>query len=66
MQVISVLNQLESAVGAQVSLAGGDAGLEAATNALLAALGPALRQAALDLAQQAAEEVRAQLPDRTV
>ena len=32
----------------------------------MSALGPAIRQAAMELAEQAACEVRAQLPDRTV
>ena len=40
--------------------------MEEALDHLVAALGPAIRQAAMDLAEQAACEVRAQLPDRTV
>ncbi len=40
--------------------------MEAAAGQLLAALGPALRQAAMELAQQAAAEVGAQLGDREV
>ena len=47
-------------------MAGGDVAVEEALDHLVAALGPAIRQAAMDLAEQAAVEVRAQLPDRSV
>jgi hypothetical protein len=63
MQTTAVLHNLESALEAQLALYGGaDPALESTTRALLAALRPALREAALELANQAAEEVRAQLP----
>src|ERR1044071_2731414 len=66
MQVQPIVNSVQAALVGQGSLAGGDAAVEEAVDHLVAALGPALRQAAMDLADQAACEVRAQLPDRTV
>ena len=66
MQVQPVINAVQAALVGQGSLAGGDSAVEEALDHLVSALGPALRQAALDLAEQAAVEVRAQLPDRTV
>jgi len=66
MQVQPVINAVQAALVGQGSLAGGDSAVEEALDHLVSALGPALRQAALDLAEQAAAEVRAQLPDRTV
>lgn len=66
MQVQPVINAVQAALAGQGSLAGGDVAVEEALDHLVSALGPALRQAALDLAEQAACEVRAQLPDRTV
>ena len=66
MQVQPIINAVQAALVAQGSLAGGDVGVEEAIDHLVAALGPAIRQAAMDLADQAACEVRAQLPDRTV
>lgn len=61
-----VFTALEAAVSTQLAVAGGDSTMEAAASQLLAALEPALRQVGLELAQQAAEEVGAQLGDRTV
>jgi hypothetical protein len=66
MQVQPVINAVQAALVGQGSLAGGDTAVEEALDHLVNALGPALRQAALDLAEQAAVEVRAQLPDRSV
>jgi hypothetical protein len=66
MHLTPVLTALEAAVSTQLAVAGGDSTMEAAAAQLLAALEPALRQVALELAQQAAEEVGAQLGDRTV
>ncbi len=60
MQTSVVIHTLESAVEGQLALSN-DPGLESAGRALLAALRPAVREAAFDLAGQAAEEVRAQL-----
>ena len=50
----------------QLQVAGGDSAVESAGQALRASLSPALRSAAMSLAEQAAEEVRAQLPEYTV
>src|SRR3989337_3301250 len=61
-----VLAYLEAAVANQVMLAGNDPAVENAARAILTVLEPALQQAALDLAQQAAEEVEAQLGDQRV
>jgi len=61
-----VINSLQAALVAQGGLGAGDASVEAATAHLAEALGPALRVAALELAQQAAAEVGAQLPDHLI
>jgi hypothetical protein len=66
MQVQPIVNAVQAALVAQGSLAGGDAAVEEALDHLVTALAPAIRQAAMDLAEQAACEVRAQLPDRSV
>jgi hypothetical protein len=66
MHLTPVLTALEAAVSTQLAVAGGDSTMEAAASQLLAALEPALRQVGFELAQQAAEEVGAQLADRTV
>jgi hypothetical protein len=61
-----VVNEIRSALAGQAALAGGDPTLDAAVAVLTEALGPALQLAALELAQQAAAEIGAQLPDRVV
>ena len=66
MQVQPIINAVQAALASQGSLAGGDVAVEEALDHLVTALAPAIRQAAMDLAEQAACEVRAQLPDRTV
>lgn len=66
MHVDGLLAELEGSVRSQIALAGGDPGVEAAANALLGALRPALQQAAFSLAEQAALEVNAQLTDQRV
>ena len=66
MQVQPIVNAVQAALAGQGSLAGGDVAVEEALDHLVAALAPAIRQAAMDLAEQAACEVRAQLPDRSV
>ncbi|HAP76353.1 MAG TPA: hypothetical protein DCR14_09755 [Acidimicrobiaceae bacterium] len=66
MHLRPIINAVESALTAQGAVAGGDPAVEEAIEHLVRATGPALRQAALDLAEQAAAEVRAQLADRTV
>jgi hypothetical protein len=66
MHVDPIVNAVLAGLNAQAALAGDDPSVEAAAGQLAEALVPALRQAALALAEQAADEVRAQLPDRTV
>lgn len=66
MHLQPVMTALEAAVSTQLAVAGADPTMEAAASQLLAALEPAIRQVGLELAQQAAEEVGAQLGDRTV
>jgi hypothetical protein len=66
MHVQPIVNAVQAALASQGSLAGGDVAVEEAIDHLVSALAPAIRQAAMDLAEQAACEVRAQLPDRTV
>ena len=66
MHIDPVVMTVRAAIANQVALGGGDANLEIAVERLVDALGPALRQAAIELAQQAAAEIGAQLPDRTV
>lgn len=61
-----MLTAIEAAVSTQLAVAGGDPTMEAAASQLLAALEPTLRQVGMDMAQQAAEEVSAQLGDRRV
>jgi HicB family len=62
----AALTRFEAAVTSQVSLAGGDPAVEAAARALREALGPASRQLALELVEQAAAEVDAQLAHHRV
>lgn len=66
MQVQPVISSVQAALAGQGPLAGGDVAVEEAIDHLVQALGPAIRQAAMELAEQAAYEVRAQLPDRVV
>lgn len=66
MQVQPIINAVQASLAGQGTLAGGDVAVEEALDHLVAALAPAIRQAAMELAEQAACEVRAQLPDRTV
>jgi hypothetical protein len=62
----AALTRFEAAVTNQVALSGGDPAVEAAARALREALRPAARQLALELIEQAAAEVDAQLPYRGV
>ncbi len=66
MDTTGVVGSVEAALTDQLILAGDDASVAAAGETLLAALGPALHRAALTLAEQAAEEVGAQLADHEV
>jgi hypothetical protein len=63
MNSYSALSKLEEAVTRQMAFAGTDSAVESAGTAMLAILEPTVRQVVLDLAQQAAQEVSAQLPD---
>jgi hypothetical protein len=58
----AALTRFEASMTNQVALAGGDPAVEAAGRALREALRPAVRQLALELIEQAAAEVDAQLP----
>lgn len=66
MDIDSVIGQVNALVYGQLRLAGEDPAVEAAGEAILAAIEPAIRQAGMSLAEQAAAEVGAQIPDRKV
>ena len=66
MQNFIALSQLEEAITRQVGLSGDDAAVEAAAGVILEVLEPTVRQIVIDLAQQAANEVSAQLPNHEV
>jgi hypothetical protein len=65
MDTASALSRFEAALADQLGLTD-DPAVEAAGRSLVAALRPAGRELAFDLAGQAAVEVGAQLPDRDV
>ena len=65
MHLDPVINSLRAAINANVSISD-DPDLELAAERLAETLEPALRQAAVDLAQQAASEIGAQLADQSV
>ncbi len=60
------MTRFEAAVEQQVLVAGGDSEMEAMAGALLSALEPVIRQVALDLTEQAAAEVSAQLSSHEI
>jgi len=66
MQSFLALSKLEEAIMRQVGLSGDDAAVAAAAEAMLDVLDATVRQIVVDLAQQAANEVSAQLPDHEV
>lgn len=66
MDLSTSLTRLEAAITAQLALLGGEDAFGASAEALYAALEPAVRQLGFDLAQQAAVEIAAQLPDHEV
>ena len=66
MQIRPVINAIEATLVSQATVASNDPAVEAAVTQLVAALRPALQVAAMDIAEQAAAEVRAQLPEHTV
>jgi len=66
MDISAVFTELEAAVHRQLELTADDSDITEAAAALIAVLEPALRQAGTTLAEQAALEVGAQLPDYRV
>jgi hypothetical protein len=66
MNVQPVINTVRATLSHQAALAGADPAVGAAVGQVIEALGPALRLAAMELAEQAAAEVRAQLGGHTV
>jgi len=66
MDISTVYTELEAAVHRQLQLTADDPDITEAAAALMAVLEPALRQAGTTLAEQAALEVGAQLPDYRV
>jgi hypothetical protein len=66
MDTTVALTRFQAALEQQMALAGGDQAVEAAGLALVAAAQPALRALAFELVEQAATEVRAQLPGYAV
>jgi hypothetical protein len=66
MDTTVAITRFQAALEQQVFLAGGDPAVETAGRALLAAAEPAVRGLALDLVEQAAAEIRAQLPGQRV
>ena len=61
-----IINSLQATLREQARFAGNDDAMDAAVSHLVESIEPALRVAALELAEQAASEVRAQRPDLTV
>ena len=66
MHLAPIIHSVRVALLGQTALSSDDPTVDAVAAQLVDALEPALRHAALDLAQQAAIEVAAQLPDREV
>ena len=66
MDIDSVVGQINAMVYGQLRMAGDDPAIEAAGEAILASIEPAIRQAGMSFAEQAAAEVGAQIPDRRV
>lgn len=66
MDVTTIIDEVEEALRAQLALVAGDEAIAAAGDAIIAALAPALERATYHLAEQAAGEVDAQLPGRSV
>lgn len=66
MDVTTIIDEVEEALRTQIGLVADNEAVAAAGDAIIAALQPALERAAYHLAEQAAEEVDAQLPGRSV
>ena len=61
-----VMTEIERALNAQLRIAGEDSAVADAAEAIMVGLEPAIERAVMRLAEQAADEVEAQLPGRTV
>lgn len=66
MDISAVVEEIESALSAQLGLTGDDPAVVRAGEAMVVALQPAIERAALRLAEQAADEVDAQLSGKSV
>ncbi|MCB2224754.1 MAG: hypothetical protein KQH83_11355 [Actinobacteria bacterium] len=66
MDTRTLITKLEAALEQQLLVGGGQPEVEAAAAALLGLLGPALREGAMELAEQAAAEVAGQLPGHEI
>lgn len=66
MDISAIVVEVEEALTAQLALVGDDPAVVRAGEAMIGALQPAIERAALRLAEQAAEEVDAQLPGKEV
>lgn len=66
MDIDGIVTEFRATVTGQLRLSGNDESVAAAGNAILAALEPALRQAGSRLAEQAAAEIAAQIPDYAI
>lgn len=66
MDVTTIIGEVEEALATHLDVAADDPAIDRAAGALVASLGPALRQAALRIAEAAAVEVDAQLPQHQV
>ena len=66
MDISGAVSSVELALANQLLLAGNDPEVEAVAKLLTSALTPAIREAAMNLSQQAAAEVAAQLADHDV
>ncbi|GMQ86760.1 MAG: hypothetical protein BMS9Abin07_2355 [Acidimicrobiia bacterium] len=66
MDISAIVVEVEEVLAAQVRLVGDDPAVARAGEAMIEALQPAIERAALRLAEQAAEEVDAQLPGKAV
>jgi hypothetical protein len=66
MDVSAIVEAVESELSGQLDLAGDDPAVVRAGETMIRALRPAMERAALQLAEQAAQEVDAQLPGKMV
>jgi hypothetical protein len=66
MDISAFVEEIESALSGQLGLTGDDPAVVRAGEAMIVALQPAIERAALRLAEQAAEELDAQLPGKSV